>query len=112
MPPRPEEVKIAISNSTTLSVSWKRFTLVELKGLASYVITYRATSESSAQANNAIISVPWTQNYTVVTGLSPVVEYNIAVSTATMNQMSGIKVMLKSVLTNISEFFEWRCIYV
>ena len=38
VPPPPEDVVVMRFDSTSIGVSWTKYTLVELKGLASYII--------------------------------------------------------------------------
>ena len=69
-------------------MSWDSQTLVELKGLADYIITYYPTSSMKRQAGNTV-TVAWTVNNVVISNLEPGVQYNVSVSTSTSSGISG-----------------------
>ena len=75
-------------NSTAIDVSWDSQTLLELKGLADYVVTYYQVSSEKRQAGNTV-TVPWTENNVVISNLTQGVDYNVSVSTSTSVGTSG-----------------------
>ena len=83
-------MKILRSNTTSIEISWKQFTLVELKALANYTVTYSAASVPNKRQTANTINIPWTEDGTVITNLNPGVRYDIAVSTTTLSRMSGM----------------------
>ena len=88
MPPPPKNIKIMRINSTAIEVSWDRQTLVELKGLAEYVIMYNEAVSRRRQAGNTV-TVPWTENNVTISNLMPGVEYSVTVGASTSVGMSG-----------------------
>ena len=88
--PAPEDVRITRSDTTNIEISWRKFTLVELKALANYTITYIAATPSSKRQTADTISVPWTENRTTITNLNPGESYDITVSTTAASRISGI----------------------
>lgn len=78
-------------NSTTIGVSWVKFTLVELKGLAIYFITYDIIISSRKRVLGGSVSVPWTNNSIVISNLQAGAEYRVSVQTLTSVGMSGIR---------------------
>ena len=91
MPPPPENVVVVRFDSTSIGVSWTTFTLVELKGLANYIVTYNIIIGSRKRQTElgGMITVPWTQNRVIIQNLQPGAEYDITVSTSTTTGMSG-----------------------
>ena len=91
VPPPPENVVVVRFDSTSIGVSWTKYTLVELKGLARYIITYNIIISSRKRQTElgGTITVPWTQNQVIVSDLQPGVEYDVTVSTFTAAGMSG-----------------------
>ena len=85
--PTPENVVFVRSDTTSIEISWKQFTLVELKALVNYTVTYSAASMPNA-ANT--ISVPWTENGITITNLNSGTRYDITVSITTPSRMSGM----------------------
>ena len=92
-PPRPENVVIARLDSTTVSVSWAKLTLVELKGLATYVVTYSLVVPSGKRQLSMIgvRNVSWTENRVFISDLQPGAEYGIAVRIVNLAGTSGIE---------------------
>jgi hypothetical protein len=88
--PTPENVNSVKSDTTSIEITWKQFTLVELKALANYTVTYSGASTPNI-ANT--INVPWTKNGITITNLNPGTRYDIAVSTTTSSRMSGMSNM-------------------
>lgn len=86
MPPSPKNVVVSRINSTAIEVRWDRQTLVELKGLAEYVIEY---TEVISQSGNRV-TVPWTENNIIISNLRPGVEYSVTMSTSTSAGISGM----------------------
>ena len=76
-------------NSTAIEVSWEMKTLVELKGLAEYVVEYNQIVSTKRQSGNTV-TVPWTKNNVIISSLIPGVEYRVTVSTSTSTGMSGM----------------------
>ena len=77
-------------DSTTMLVSWDKLTLVELKGLANYTITYAVREESrKRQSRGGMIMVPWTENNVTIRNLMPSVAYRVNVGTITSTGMSS-----------------------
>ena len=79
-------------DSTTIGVSWSKFTLVELKGLASYIVTYKIVIGSRRRQLGGMVTVPWTENQVVISNLQPGAQYDITVTTSTLAGMSGTTV--------------------
>ena len=90
VPPSPMNVKVVRFDSTTIGVDWTKFTLVELKGLASYIVTYSIVIDSRKRQLGRTITVPWTENHVIIPNLQPGAQYDITVSTSTQAGMSGI----------------------
>ena len=92
MPPPPENVVVVRFDSTSIGVSWTKFTLVELKGLATYIVTYNIIIGSRKRQSQlgGTMTVPWTQNRVILSGLQPGAEYDVTVRTSTAAGMSGI----------------------
>ena len=91
MPPPPNSVVVVRFNSTSIRVSWAKFTLVELKGLANYIITYTIIIDSRKRQSElgGTVSVSWTQNQVILSGLQSGAEYDVTVRTSTAAGMSG-----------------------
>ena len=73
-------------------MSWNKFTLVELKGLANYIVTYTIIIIDSRKRQSELggtVTVPWTQNQAVISGLQSGAEYDVTVRTSTAAGMSG-----------------------
>ena len=77
-------------NFTAIDVSWDKQTLVELKGLADYIVEYSPVDvlKSKRQIGNTV-TVPWTENHVIIPNLTPGAKYDISVSTSTSVGMSG-----------------------
>ena len=90
MPPPPKNVLISSINSTAINVSWDKQSLVELKGLADYVIEYHRVILNRKRQINDQVTVPWSQNHIVISNLTPGARYNVFVSASTSAGMSGI----------------------
>ena len=80
---------IVKSDFTSIEVSWKKFTLVELKGLANYVITYSVTTLVRKRQLGGTITVPWTENSVIIRHLNPGAQYDVTVTTSTSARMSS-----------------------
>ena len=91
VPPPPENVVVVRFDSTSIGVSWTKLTLVELKGLANYTVTYNIIIGSRKRQSQlgGTVTVPWTQNQVIIPGLQPGAEYDITVRTSTAAGMSG-----------------------
>ena len=72
---------------------WTKFkiTLVELKGLASYIVTYTIIIDSRKRQNElgGTMIAPWTQSQVIISGLQSGAEYDVTVKTSTVAGMSG-----------------------
>ena len=92
MPPPPENIVFVRFDPTSIGVSWNKFTLVELKGLANYIVTYTIIIDSRKRQSEVggTMTVPWTRNQVIVTGLQSGAEYDVTVRTSTAAGMSGI----------------------
>ena len=91
VPPIPTNLTAVRFNSTTIGVSWTRYTLVELKGLASYTVTYDIVISSSRKRQlNGVITVPWTNNTVIISNLQPGAQYDVTVQTSTSAGVSGM----------------------
>ena len=76
-------------DSTSIGVSWTKYTLVELKGLANYTVMYNIIIGSRKRQLGGVITVPWTENRVIISNLQPGAEYDITVSTSTTAGTSG-----------------------
>ena len=96
MPPPPENVVLVRFNPTTIGVSWNKFTLVELKGLANYIVTYTIIIDSRKRQSEVegTVTVPWTQNQAIISGLQSGAEYDVTVRTATKAGMSDTYILI------------------
>lgn len=90
VPPTPINVTLVRFNSTTIGVHWVKFTLVELKGLAIYFVTYDIIISSRKRVLGGSVSVPWTNNSLVISNLQAGAQYCVSVQTLTSAGMSGI----------------------
>lgn len=77
-------------NSTAINITWDKQTLVELKGLADYIIEYSLAVPNRRRQSSGIVSVPWTESYVIVTNLTPGAQYDVSVSVSTSAGMSGM----------------------
>ena len=91
MPPPPENVEVERFDSTSIGVSWTKFTLVELKGLANYSVTYSIIIGSRKRQSRlgGTMTVPWTQNQVIISGLQSGADYDVTVRTSNTAGMSG-----------------------
>ena len=89
VPPSPVNVVIVRFDSTSIGVSWDKFTLVELKGLANYTVTYDIVIDSRKRQLGGMITVPWTQNQVIISNLQPGAEYHVTVRISTTTGISG-----------------------
>ena len=78
---------------TTIGVSWSKFTLVELKGLASYIVTYSIVIGSRKRQLGGTIIVPWTESRVIIPNLQPGAQYDVTVRTSTLAGTSGIYII-------------------
>lgn len=97
VPPVPMNLTTVRFNSTTIGISWAKFTLVELKGLASYVITYNIIISSRKRQFGDTITVPWTSNSVIISNLQPGAQYDITVQTLTSAGMSGMLMHMREI---------------
>ena len=90
VPPRPENVAVARLDSTTIVVSWEKLSLVEMKGLATYVVTYSVVIPSrKRQQFRGTVNVSWTEDRVFISNLHPGAQYDITVGILTSAGMSG-----------------------
>ena len=89
VPPPPLNVRATQLNATTIGISWTKYTLVELKGLANYVITYDIINASRRRGFGGTITVPWRDNQAFITNLHSGAQYIISVGTSTSAGISG-----------------------
>ena len=90
VPPPPTNVVVVRFDSTTIGVSWTKFTLVELKGSANYTVVYDIVIGSRKRQLGGMIILPWTQSQVIISDLQPGAEYDITVRTSTTTGISGI----------------------
>ena len=76
-------------NSTALNVTWDKQTLVELKGLADYVVEYSLVVPNRRRQLSDTITVPWTESHVIITNLTPGAQYDVSVSVSTSVGISG-----------------------
>ena len=88
-PPTPVNVVVVRFDSTSIGVSWMKFTLVELKGVANYIVTYNIIIGSRKRQLGGTVTVPWTENRVIISNLQPGADYDITVRTSTAAGMSG-----------------------
>ena len=64
---------------------------MELKGLATYSVMYSIIIGSGKRQSplGDTVTVPWTQNQVIISGLQPGAEYDVTVRTSTAAGMSG-----------------------
>lgn len=82
-------VSYSVYSVTTIRVSWTKLTLVDLKGLANYVVTYDIIISSRKREFGGMITVPWTNSSAVITNLQPGAQYIVSVKTSTSTGISG-----------------------
>lgn len=82
-------VRVTQFSVTTIRVSWTKLTLVDLKGLANYVVTYDIIISSRKREFGGMITVPWTNSSAVITNLQPGAQYIVSVKTSTSTGISG-----------------------
>ena len=83
-------VRVTQFSATTIRVSWTKLTLVDLKGLANYVVTYSDIIISPRKREfGGMITVPWTNRSAVITNLQPGAQYIVSVKTSTSTGISG-----------------------
>ena len=79
---------------TSIGVSWTKFTLMELKELANYTVTYDvvigSTSRKRQSQLGGVITLPWIQNQVIISDLQPGAEYQITVGISITTGTSGI----------------------
>ena len=85
---QPKNVTITRVNSTTMHVRWNKQTLLELKGLANYTITYTTRGRLTPQQQDTIM-VPWTENFVMITNLRPNAAYEVNIGAVTSAGRSG-----------------------
>ena len=90
-PPAPRNVTVVRFDSTTIGISWVKFSLVELKGLASYVVTYDIIISSRKRQLSGSVTVPWTNNTVIISNLQAGAQYDVTVQTSTSAGMSGMQ---------------------
>ena len=88
-PPSPRNVVVFKINSTALNVTWDKQTLVELKGLADYIVVYSPVVPKKKRQSSKMVTVPWTESHVIITNLTVGAQYDITVSVSTSVGMSG-----------------------
>ena len=76
-------------NSTAINVTWDAQTLVELKGLADYVVEYSPFVPKRKRQSSKTVTVPWTESHVIITNLTVGAQYDITVSVSTSVGISG-----------------------
>lgn len=91
VPPSPKNILVSKISSSAINVSWDQQTLVELKGLAEYMVTYgQINSDGKRQSSNtATVTVPWTENHVIISNLKSGAQYTVSVSATTSAGTSG-----------------------
>lgn len=62
-----------------MRVSWDRLTLVEMKGLGSYVISY-IRSDRKEQTQENVVTVSWAESNITIDNLQPGIQYDVTVA--------------------------------
>lgn len=78
----PRNVTVDRINDTALLVSWDKFTLVELKGFASYVITYTVGGGSRKRQTDQTVTAMWFENNKTIGGLPARAAVSVQVQTS------------------------------
>ena len=102
VPPPPENIVLVRFNPTSIGVSWNKLTLVELKGLANYIVTYTIIIDSRKRQSElgGTVTVPWTQTQVIISGLQSGAEYDVTVRISTAAGMSGSIIIIIIIITN------------
>ena len=77
----PQNVIVTRINDTAMNVRWDRFTLVELKGFAMYVITYTVSGASRKRQSNQMVTAMWFENNKTIGNLPPRLAVDVQVRT-------------------------------
>ena len=85
----PQNVTVARVNSTAMVVSWYKFTLVELKGFASYTITYSIGGGSRKRQTDQVVTAMWFESNKTIGGLPSGQAVNVQVHTSSSRGRSG-----------------------
>lgn len=73
----PHDVKVERLNGTAMNVSWTRLSIVEAQSIAvSYVVSYSPQNARKRQVRDI---VPAIKSYVVISGLDPVIIYQVEV---------------------------------
>ena len=89
VPDQPMNVVINRVDPTTMIVSWDKLTLVELRGLADYIVTYSLGGGSRKRQAEDMVRVPWTENSVTIGNLQAGAAYSVTVGAMTSAGMSG-----------------------
>ena len=103
VPSQPENVMVERIDSTSIMVTWDRLSLVDLKGLANYTITYSISAGGGSrkrQVDQGMMTVPWTENNVTITNLRPGAGYIVNVKTMTSIGQSGMCVCISLSISN------------
>ena len=74
----PHDVKVERLNGTAMNVSWTRLSVIEAQSVAiSYVVSYFPLNVRERQIREVVVSV--NQSYVVISGLDPVIIYQVEV---------------------------------
>ena len=115
VPPRPQNVIVSRLDSTTIAVSWTKLTLVELKGLASYIITYNVVIPTrKKQEFRGMTNVSWTESSVFLSSLQPGAQYDVTVSIVTSAGTSGTYRSTSARLSMMLKYYhiQWQCFAV
>lgn len=89
VPPPPKNVLFSNVNSTAINVTWDKQTLVELKGLADYIVEYSQYIPNRKRQSGNTVIVPWTENHVIISNLKQGAQYSVSVSVSTSVGVSG-----------------------
>lgn len=83
VPPPARNVRFSRINSSSINVTWEKQSLIELKGLANYIIEYNQVSSNRKKQLRNRVSVAWTEVHVVISNLIQSSKYTIFVQTST-----------------------------
>jgi hypothetical protein len=94
----PRNVTVTRINDTAMIVSWYKFTLVELKGFATYVITYTVGGGSRKRQTSQMTTAMWFENNKTIGGLSPRLAVDVQVHTMSSGGESSELLPIHSII--------------
>ena len=86
-------------DSTSMMVTWDKLSLVDLKGLANYTVTYSVSGGGGSrkrQVDQGTMTVPWTENSVTIRNLRSGAAYDVSVQTVTSMGPSGMCVCISA----------------